>query len=110
MFASLSILVSFGYDAVFSLPSSGHTVVEVLPAGRRYVLAQLRAGGAQEAHEALLKKGQALLISNSLPLNAVASQMGHASTATTSKIYIHELQSAQVAAAEALDAIIGTRK
>lgn len=46
-----------------------------------------------------------LQIANSVPITTVAGRLGHATPATTTKIYSHEIKSADAAAAEMLDDI-----
>lgn len=47
-----------------------------------------------------------LMISSGTPVNAVSSRLGHASTATTTKVYSHPIQSANEAAAQKLDDLL----
>ena len=51
-----------------------------------------------------------LLIANQIPITTVAKRLGHANASTTSKIYAHAIQSADAAAAEALDIILAGPK
>ena len=52
-----------------------------------------------------------LLIADHTPLTTVAARLGHANTNTTTKIYAHAIQSADAAAAEALEGkLLGTFK
>lgn len=52
-----------------------------------------------------------LQIANNVPLTTVAGRLGHATPATTTKIYSHEIKSADAAAAEMLDDLLTpTRK
>jgi len=44
-----------------------------------------------------------LMINSGIPLTTIASRLGHADPTTTSKIYVHAIQSADAAAAEQLD-------
>ena len=47
-----------------------------------------------------------LLLISHTPISAVAQRLGHSSTATTSRIYIHAIQSADAAAADTLHNIL----
>lgn len=47
-----------------------------------------------------------LQIANNVPLTTVAGRLGHATPATTTKIYSHEIKSADAAAAEMLDDLL----
>ena len=47
-----------------------------------------------------------LLLLSHTPISAVAQRLGHSSTATTSRIYIHAIQSADAAAADTLHSIL----
>lgn len=47
-----------------------------------------------------------LLIANKTPITTVADRLGHATPATTGKIYAHAIKSADAAAAEALENIL----
>ena len=49
-------------------------------------------------------------IANNVPLTTVAGRLGHATPATTTKIYSHEIKSADAAAAEMLDDIFRPTK
>ena len=44
-----------------------------------------------------------LMISNHVAINTVSARLGHANTATTTRIYTHAIQSADAAAAETLE-------
>ena len=46
-----------------------------------------------------------LMINSGIPITTIAARLGHADPTTTSKIYIHAIQSADAAAAEQLDLI-----
>ena len=46
-----------------------------------------------------------LMINSGVPITTIASRLGHANPSTTTKIYTHAIQSADAAAAEALDNI-----
>ena len=50
-----------------------------------------------------------LMINSGIPLTTIAARLGHADPTTTSKIYIHAIQSADAAAAEQLDMIFTNR-
>lgn len=50
-----------------------------------------------------------LMINSGIPLTTIAARLGHADPTTTSKIYIHAIQSADAAAAEQLDLIFTNR-
>ena len=45
------------------------------------------------------------MINSGVPITTIASRLGHANPSTTTKIYTHAIQSADAAAAEALDNI-----
>lgn len=47
-----------------------------------------------------------LYISNGISVTTVAGQLGHANATTTTKIYAHEIQSAQAAAADAMEDLL----
>ena len=47
-----------------------------------------------------------LYISNGIAVNTVAGQLGHASPNTTTRIYTHEIKSAQAAAADAMEDLL----
>ena len=47
-----------------------------------------------------------LQIANGIPLTTVASNLGHADSATTTKIYAHAIQSAAAASAEMMDHLL----
>ena len=51
-----------------------------------------------------------LLISQGINIRTVAGRLGHSQTSTTIDIYSHELQSADAAAADALEGILGKNK
>jgi len=51
-----------------------------------------------------------LLIAQGVNARTVAGRLGHSMTSTTLNIYSHELQSADAAAAEALEGILGKKK
>ena len=51
-----------------------------------------------------------LLIACGVSLNTVSARLGHASTSTTSNIYIHAIQSANAAAAEAINVVLSPYK
>ena len=51
-----------------------------------------------------------LMINSGIPLTTIAARLGHADPTTTSKIYIHAIQSADAAAAEQLDMIFTSRQ
>jgi len=51
-----------------------------------------------------------LLISQGINVRTVAGRLGHSQTSTTMDIYSHELQSADAAAADALEGILGKNK
>ena len=46
-----------------------------------------------------------IMINNGIPLTAVSGRLGHADTATTTRVYSHMIQSAQAAAAEKIQDI-----
>ena len=50
-----------------------------------------------------------LMINSGIPITTIAARLGHADPTTTSKIYIHAIQSADAAAAEQLDLIFTNR-
>jgi integrase len=50
-----------------------------------------------------------LMINSGIPLTTIAARLGHADPTTTSKIYVHAIQSADAAAAEQLDLIFTNR-
>ncbi|WP_303926405.1 hypothetical protein [Subdoligranulum variabile] len=45
-------------------------------------------------------------IANGIPLTTVASNLGHADSATTTKIYAHAIQSASAASAVIMDNLL----
>ena len=47
-----------------------------------------------------------LMINSGVPLTTIAARLGHANTNTTTKIYVHAIQSADALAAEQLDEIL----
>ena len=51
-----------------------------------------------------------LQIANNVPLTTVAGRLGHATPATTTKIYSHEIKSADAAAAEMLDDLLAPKR
>ncbi|MFB0921448.1 MAG: tyrosine-type recombinase/integrase [Oscillospiraceae bacterium] len=51
-----------------------------------------------------------LLIASHMPVTTVANRLGHANAATTTKIYAHAIQSADAAAAEALEDMLSPNK
>lgn len=51
-----------------------------------------------------------LLIACGVSLNTVSARLGHASASTTSNIYIHAIQSANAAAAEAINVVLSPYK
>ena len=51
-----------------------------------------------------------LQIAHNIPLTTVAGRLGHANPSTTTKIYSHEIKSADAAAAEVLDDILIPKK
>ncbi|MBQ4262406.1 MAG: site-specific integrase [Ruminococcus sp.] len=52
-----------------------------------------------------------LLINSGIPITTISARLGHANPSTTTKIYTHAIQSADAAAADALDTIFsGERK
>lgn len=51
-----------------------------------------------------------LMINSGIPLTTIAARLGHADPTTTSKIYIHAIQSADAAEAEQLDLIFTSRQ
>ena len=51
-----------------------------------------------------------LMINSGIPLTTIAARLGHADPTTTSKIYVHAIQSADAAAAEQLDLIFTKRQ
>ena len=72
----------------------------------------LRRHDLPEIHVHSLRHTSAtLLIADGTPLPTVAHRLGHANASTTTKIYAHAIQSADAAAAEALESkLIGTVK
>ncbi len=50
-----------------------------------------------------------LMINSGIPLTTIAARLGHADPTTTSKIYVHAIQSADAAAAEQLDILFTKR-
>lgn len=53
-----------------------------------------------------LQRTQVQLINNGIPLTAVSGRLGHADTATTTRVYSHMIQSAQAAAADKIQDIL----
>ena len=51
-----------------------------------------------------------LLIQQGVNIRTVSGRLGHSQTSTTMNIYAHQLQSADAAAAEALDLILTKKK
>lgn len=51
-----------------------------------------------------------LLISNGVPITTAAKRLGHTTSATTSKIYAHAINSVDAMAAAAIDAVLPKRK
>ena len=51
-----------------------------------------------------------LMINSGIPLTTIAARLDHADPTTTSKIYVHAIQSADAAAAEQLDMIFTKRQ
>jgi integrase len=51
-----------------------------------------------------------LLIAQGINVRTVAGRLGHSQTSTTMDIYSHELRSADAAAADALEGILGKKK
>ena len=47
-----------------------------------------------------------IMINNGIPLTAVSGRLGHADTATTTRVYSHMIQSAQAAAADKIQDIL----
>ena len=47
-----------------------------------------------------------LQIANGVPLTTVAGNLGHADSATTTKIYAHAIQSAAAASAQMMDDLL----
>lgn len=66
-----------------------------------------RAGLSPEIHIHTLRHTNAsLLIAEHVPLTTVSSRLGHASTATTTKIYAHAIDAAEAKAINVIDGIL----
>lgn len=51
-----------------------------------------------------------LMINSGIPITTIAARLGHADPTTTTRIYTHAIQPADVAAAEQLDLIFTSRQ
>ena len=51
-----------------------------------------------------------LMINSGIPLTTIAARLGHADPTTTSKIYVHAIQSADAAASAQLDIVFAPNR
>lgn len=69
-----------------------------------------KLGLPQVSLHSLRHTNATLLIQQGVSVRAVSGRLGHSQTSTTMNIYAHQLQSADAAAAEALDIALGSKK
>ena len=71
----------------------------------------IQRSGLPPIHVHSLRHTNATLqIAGGVPISTVAGRLGHANTATTTKIYIHAIKSADEAAAETLESLLSPQK
>lgn len=93
-----------GYDKIFTSPDGGALHPDTLSAWFSHFVKRNNLGNI--SLHSLRHTNATLQIAGGVPVTTVASRLGHATPATTTKIYAHAIKSADEAAADTLQNIL----